>query len=181
MSRADWLQGLKMKLGYRARRRTSRRPQMRARRPNVVAAEVLEDRLLFSVTAGSDFYSLIHDRTLAPSSPGVLGNDNTTASGGSLSAVLVSGPSHSSSFTLNANGSFSYTPATHWTGSDSFTYYATDGFSNSGNATVSLSVTNTPPSAAPDSYSTWYDQLDTAAQGLTGVPATTPTSTTPTR
>ena len=44
-----------------------------------------------------------------------------------LSAVLVSGPSHGT-LTLNANGSFYLHPACRTiTGSDSFTYRASDG------------------------------------------------------
>ena len=57
--------------------------------------------------------------------PGVLGNDSDP-DGDPLTAVLVTGPSHGS-LTLNANGSFSYTPAADFAGSDSFTYRASDG------------------------------------------------------
>ena len=48
-------------------------------------------------------------------------SSDTDAGGFSLTAVLVSGPSHGT-LTLNADGSFSYTPATDYTGTDSFTY-----------------------------------------------------------
>ena len=40
--------------------------------------------------------------------------------------MLASGPSHGT-LTLNANGSFTYTPAANFNGSDSFTYRASDG------------------------------------------------------
>ena len=39
-----------------------------------------------------------------------------------LSAVLASGPSHAAAFSLNADGSFSYTPKPSFAGTDSFTY-----------------------------------------------------------
>ena len=38
----------------------------------------------------------------------------------------MSGPTHAVSFTLNANGSFTYTPAANYNGPDSFTYRARD-------------------------------------------------------
>ena len=42
--------------------------------------------------------------------------------------------------TLNANGSFSYTPTGGYTGPDAFTYHANDGTDDSNTATVSLTV-----------------------------------------
>src|SRR5262249_31161410 len=66
------------------------------------------------------------------------GND-TDADGDSLTAVLVSTATNGT-LTLSANGSFAYTPANNFTGSDSFTYKANDGLANSGVATVTLTV-----------------------------------------
>ena len=43
-----------------------------------------------------------------------------------LTAVLVSGPAHGT-LTLNADGSFTYTPTANYNGPDSFTYKANDG------------------------------------------------------
>jgi VCBS repeat-containing protein len=54
----------------------------------------------------------------------------------------VSGPAHGS-LTLHANGSFTYTPDADWSGTDSFTYRATDGFLDSTAATVSIAVAST--------------------------------------
>ena len=100
-------------------------------------------------TAEADSYSTNEDTTLtangAGSNPaGVLAND-TDPDGDSLKAVLVSGPSHAATngFTLNQDGSFSYTPASNYNGPDSFTYKADDGSATSGVATVSISVTAT--------------------------------------
>jgi VCBS repeat-containing protein len=68
-----------------------------------------------------------------------LGND-ADPDGDPLTAVLVTGPSHGS-LTLNANGSFSYTPAANFADSDSFTYRASDGSLNSNPVTVTITVT----------------------------------------
>ena len=69
--------------------------------------------------------------------------------------MLVAGPSQGT-LTLNANGSFSYTPAANYNGSDSFTYRASDGLETSGVVTVALTIqaVNDPPGAVDDSYST---------------------------
>ncbi len=47
--------------------------------------------------------------------------------GSSLSASLVSGPSHGTLGSLNSNGTFSYTPTSGYRGFDSFTYRVIDG------------------------------------------------------
>lgn len=72
---------------------------------------------------------------------GVLQND-TDAELDPLRAVLVSGPSHSQSFTLNSDGSFTYVPVADFFGTDTFTYQATDGSATSAATTVTISVTN---------------------------------------
>src|SRR5207247_2666199 len=64
------------------------------------------------------------DTALTITAPGVLGND-TDVDSPVLTAVVVTGPSHGA-LTLNANGSFTYTPAANFNGSDSFTYKAND-------------------------------------------------------
>src|SRR5207237_494912 len=66
--------------------------------------------------AASDNYSTAEDTPLSVSAPSVLGND-TDVDGDPLTAALVSGPSHGT-LTLSANGSFSYTPAANYSGSD---------------------------------------------------------------
>ena len=85
-------------------------------------------------TAADDAYSTAEDTALTVAAPGVLGNDSDP-DGDPLSAVLGSGPSHGT-LTLNANGSFTYTPAANFNGSDSFTYRASDGTLTSNLATV---------------------------------------------
>jgi len=99
----------------------------------------------------------------------VLGND-TDADNNSLTAALVVAPAHGS-LTLNANGSFVYTPAANYNGSDSFTYKANDGQVDSNVATVTLSITavDDPPVATNDSYTTAEDTpLVVPANGVLG-------------
>jgi VCBS repeat-containing protein len=96
--------------------------------------------------AGADGYSTNEDTPLNVPAPGVLGND-VDPNGDPLTAVKLSDPAHGS-LTLNANGSFVYTPQANYNGPDSFTYAANDGTSNSSPATVSITVNpvNDPPS-----------------------------------
>ena len=101
--------------------------------------------------------------------PGVLAND-TDVDGNPLTASVVASPTHGT-LTLNANGSFTYTPAANYNGADSFTYRANDGTANSNTATVSITVNpvNDAPVAANDSYSTNEDTaLTVAAPGVLG-------------
>ena len=88
--------------------------------------------------ANDDAYTTDEDTALNVSAPGALGND-TDGDGDTLTAVLVSGPSNGT-LTLNGDGSFTYTPTTGFTGTDTFTYKANDGTVNSNVATVILTV-----------------------------------------
>ena len=97
--------------------------------------------------ATDDSYSTTANTPLSVAAPGVLANDNDP-DGNTITAVQVSGTSHSSAFTLNSDGSFAYTPTTGYTGSDSFTYKANDGSLDSNTATVTITVSsaaNTAP------------------------------------
>jgi uncharacterized repeat protein (TIGR01451 family) len=117
--------------------------------------------------AANDSYSTNEDTPLTVAAPGVLGNDSDV-DGDTLSALLVTGPSHGS-LTLEPDGSFSYTPDANYHGSDSFTYKANDGHAVSGVTTVSITVTsvNDAPVATNDSYSTDEDTpLTVAASGV---------------
>jgi hypothetical protein len=67
-------------------------------------------------------YSVLDNGTLSVPANGVLAND-LSPNGQPLTAVLGSGPAHGT-VGLNANGSFTYTPAANFVGSDSFTYEA---------------------------------------------------------
>lgn len=102
-------------------------------------------------TAMNDSYTVRHDTTLNAPAPGVLFNDSDP-NGDPLTAVLVSSPSHASSFTLNSDGSFSYTPTPLWAGLDSFTYKAFDGQLYSTVATAQIDVWNSAPGAQNDLF-----------------------------
>ena len=108
--------------------------------------------------AGDDAYTTADHTALTMGAPGVLGNDSDL-DGDPLTAVRVSGPAHGT-LTLNANGSFTYTPATGYSGPDSFTYRASGGGLTSKVATVSITVAlhNDAPMAAADTYTTNEDQ-----------------------
>ena len=100
--------------------------------------------------ANNDSYATDEDTPLVVNAAnGVLFNDtDVDTPHASLTAILVSGPANASSFTLNPDGSFNYTPNANFFGSDSFTYKANDGFLDSNVATVSITINpiNDPPS-----------------------------------
>jgi VCBS repeat-containing protein len=126
--------------------------------------------------AQNDSYSTPFNTTLNVVGPGVLGND-VDQEGNGLTAIKQSDPA-SGALTLNANGSFTYVPATGFSGPVSFTYKANDGTNDSNVATVSITVssaTNTPPVANADGYNTNLNTpLNVAAPGVW---ATIPMST----
>ena len=93
--------------------------------------------------ANNDTYTILQNSTLTVAMPGVLGND-TDADGNSLTAALVSGPANGV-LTLTNNGGFTYIPTTGFAGTDSFTYRANDGLSNSAPATVTINVLSIVP------------------------------------
>jgi CSLREA domain-containing protein len=107
----------------------------------------------------ADAYSTDRDTPLIISQPGVLGND-TDADTDPLTAILVSGPAHGV-LSLNASGSFSYTPSPGYTGLDSFSYRAGDGASLSATAHVALTVQgqNSAPLAGSDAANTSINTL----------------------
>jgi VCBS repeat-containing protein len=95
--------------------------------------------------ATDDSYSTDVGLALTVAAPGVLHND-TDAEANALKAVQVAGPSHGA-LTLNADGSFTYTPAAHYAGIDTFTYRANDGALDSNIATVTIIVNDNEPPA----------------------------------
>jgi hypothetical protein len=93
--------------------------------------------------ATDDSYFLTNS-VLTVAARGVLSNDtDADIPTNTLTAVLVSTTTNGV-LALNANGSFTYTPANGFNGIDRFTYRANDGFTNSGVATVSITVSNRP-------------------------------------
>ena len=108
-------------------------------------------------------YTVQQDGTLViPVAEGVLVND-FDPEGDPLTAVLVSGPSKAQAFTLNPDGSFSYTPLASFNGVDTFTYMANDSFADSNVTTVTISVT-------PIADALWLStQDDVVAGGTPGI------------
>ena len=94
-------------------------------------------------------YTTPQQTPLVVAAPGVLTNAVDRDSP-MLTALVVTQPAHGA-LVLNADGSFTYTPATGWSGPDSFTWRATDGTSQSNTATVSINVL-AANSANPDFY-----------------------------
>ena len=88
---------------------------------------------------------VLEDSALACAAPGIIEND-IDIEGDVLRAELVRAPSRGS-FSLAADGAFTYAPESDWSGIDTFTYRVFDGFAYSTPATVTLSVVpvNDPP------------------------------------
>lgn len=89
-------------------------------------------------TATADSFVTTAPGPLVVAAPGLLGND-LDADGQPLTAVKLADPANGS-VTLNADGGFTYTPRPGFAGSDSFTYQASDGSTQSGPVTVTLAV-----------------------------------------
>ena len=89
-------------------------------------------------TTANDAFATAVNTPLTIPAPGVLGNDNSNG-GGAMTAALIAGPINGA-LTLGADGSFTYTPSTGFSGVDSFTYRAVNAGGPGNNATVTISV-----------------------------------------
>jgi VCBS repeat-containing protein len=117
-------------------------------------------------TASDDSYISVADSQLVIPAGSLLSNDSDPDSD-SLIVVISSGPS-SGTLTLNPNGSFTYVPNSGFTGTDSFQYFANDGYVNSNIATVTITVDD-QPFAVDDNYNTLKNtQLDIQPPGVLG-------------
>lgn len=92
--------------------------------------------------AVNDNYVVSRDASLSVAAPGVLANDSD-AEGQTLTVRLASDVANGA-LTLQSDGSFSYTPAANYTGTDQFTYVASDGTGDSTAATVTIAVGEAP-------------------------------------
>jgi VCBS repeat-containing protein len=117
--------------------------------------------------AVDDAYSVNEDEVLNVVAPGVLANDSDPVEGSPISASLVSGVTNGA-LTLNADGSFTYTPAANFFGTDSFTYVANDGTDDSNVATVTITVNsvNDLPVAVDDNATVLEDSGATSIDVL---------------
>ena len=125
--------------------------------------------------AAGDAYATNEDIALNVAAPGVLGNDSDS-DGDSLTAAIVGGASHGS-VSLNANGSFSYTPNLDYSGPDSFTYRANDGVSDSNIVTVDITVNSINDAPVADSQGVAAKEDTPKAITLTSSDVDSPTLT----
>ncbi len=85
--------------------------------------------------ATNDSYVTTRNVTLNVTITPLLSND----AGNALTVTAHTNPSHGT-VVVNANGTFTYTPARNFTGSDSFTYTVSDSFGRTSTATVTIVV-----------------------------------------
>ena len=109
--------------------------------------------------ANPNTYDGSEDIVLSVPAPGVLGNDMDPDVGTQLTAVLATSvPATAGTVTLNANGSFTFRPASNFSGVTSFTYNARDNATPPGQSaapatvTITVAAVNDAPVAVADSY-----------------------------
>lgn len=102
--------------------------------------------------ATGDAFKGAEDTQLTVAAPGVLDNDSDL-DGDRIAAALVTDVAHGT-LSLAGDGSFTYTPASGWSGTDTFTYRVADGATSSAAVTVALDISavNDGPSATADSF-----------------------------
>jgi len=122
--------------------------------------------------AANDSNSIAEDGVLSAAS--VLANDSDAHGGAPgenntpLTAVLVSDVANGA-LTLNADGTYTYTPDPDFNGTDSFTYQAVDqlgGISNTATVTITVTSVNDAPAATDDSNSVSEDGVLSGASVL---------------
>lgn len=124
--------------------------------------------------AGDDTFNTNMNTALVVAAPGVFDNDSDD-----ISFTLLSNTSPASgTLSLSGTGAFTYTPATGFVGTVSFTYTIQDGGGLTDTATVTINVINPDlPVAATDNYITRKNtNLIEGAPGVLGND-TTPTGT----
>jgi VCBS repeat-containing protein len=100
--------------------------------------------------AATDTYSVHQDSVLSVAAPGVLGND-TDLDSTTLTAVLGATTTQGN-LSLAADGSFTYTPTPGFSGTDSFTYAASDGSLQSAVTQVTLDIQGPTFTPIADAY-----------------------------
>lgn len=150
-------------------------------------------------TAGDDTYATPTDTALVVGAPGVLSNDSDPESGALQAAKLAgtldpippgpnvnfaSDPSNGT-LDLNADGSFTYTPETGFSGVDTFLYSVSDPRGGTDTATATITVGDgMPPTSTTSTSTTSTSTTSTSTTSTsttstsTTLPPTTTTSTT---
>ncbi|MGA7306797.1 MAG: Ig-like domain-containing protein [Rhodothermales bacterium] len=116
--------------------------------------------------ASPDQYDVAANVDLVVPPPGVLENDSDEE-GDVLTAQLVGSPQ--GMISLEGNGGFVYSPPPGFSGTDTFSYRASDGsgLSNTANVVILVTAQGNPPVAADDEYvMTVNDTLEVAAPGV---------------
>lgn len=132
-------------------------------KPQVVTISVVASNV--APVATIDEYSVPVNGSLGIQAPGVLAND-TDANGDPLTARLVTGPKNGT-LTLNADGSFTFTPTPDYSGVDGFAYQAADG-SGALSAETAVTITvATGVAAGPSGGSTGGTAVPTSGSGVT--------------
>ncbi|WP_157897860.1 Ig-like domain-containing protein [Mycolicibacterium rutilum] len=126
---------------------------------NIATVSITVNAVNDPPVANNDSYTTNENTPLT----GNVVNNDTDADGNTVTAVLAGGPSHGT-VTLNADGSFTYTPTANYSGTDSFTYTASDGQGGTATGTVNITINavNNAPVASNDSFTT---NEDTPATG----------------
>lgn len=128
--------------------------------------------------ASNDTYSVDQDQELTIPDPGVMAND-TDIDGDGLTASLVAPPVRGT-LNFSANGAFTYTPDSGFTGSDNFTYVVNDGLADSSAASVGITVNavsapdTAPPSPDPMTWAQVPQAVDETQITMTATQATDP-------
>ncbi len=150
--------------------------------------ENITDIICLAPHAQDDFYSVDEDVTLTVDGSlilGVLANDSDADTDHSeLTATSPPVSEESGTIVMNSDGTFVYTPADDFFGTDTFEYIVDDGLGGTDTATVSITVTsiNDDPVANAQSVTTLEDEAlaitltgsDTDGDSLTFT-TTTPT------
>src|SRR5205823_3361126 len=92
------------------------------------------------IAAGGSL-SVLHDQVLDLI---VLYDNASDPDGDPLTFTITTPPAHGTLTSL-ANGTYQYTPALHFVGTDSFSFTASDGAATSDAATFTIDVTNGAP------------------------------------
>ena len=126
---------------------------------NIVTVTITVVEVNNPPVAVADNYATNEDVPLNVAASGVLSNDTDADDDDPPLIAVLDTDVSDGSLTLNADGSFSYTPDPGFFGEDSFTYHANDGIDDSNIVTVTLTVNevNQPPVAVADTYATDED------------------------
>ncbi|TWU42564.1 Ig-like domain-containing protein [Novipirellula artificiosorum] len=127
---------------------------------------IMVNRVNSVPVANDDSYDVDEDQPINVATPGVLGNDRDD-DGDPITANIISGVSHGQ-LNLNQDGSFNYTPEANFAGTDSFSYVANDGFGNSDQAIVTLTVNSVNDVPTAESQSIVLPEDDSKPVTLQG-------------